>query len=199
MIKILLTFFFVFQLISCEKQFENNAFPVLKFRENQELISSLKTFNNLSMSIPKNMERLDSASFKQLELSFENIKDSYFVNDILAAYTNKDGFTCIISSVKHKNIVYDVLKNQIEPRFLEVYGEENLITGQFSIKDNKVFQIILGDEKITNYKFYIDVLSNNSYQIDYFIPLKNFIKLQEAMEASIFTINVKSKENKDEK
>ena len=59
--------------------------------------------------------------------------------------------------------------------------------------------MILRDEKITNYKFYIDVLSNNSYQIDYFIPVKNFTKLQEAMEASISTINVKSKENKDEK
>ena len=199
MIRILLTLIFVFQSISCEKQYENNAFPSLAFRENQELISSVKRFNNLSMSIPKNMEKLDSVSFKQLELSFENIKDSYFVNDILAAFTNKDGFTCIISSVKHKNIVYDVLKNKVEPRFSEVYGEENLITGQFSIKDNKVFQMILRDEKITNYKFYIDVLSNNSYQIDYFIPAKNFTKLQEAMEASIFTINVKSKENKDEK
>ena len=199
MIRILLTLIFVFQSISCEKQYENNAFPSLVFRENQELISSVKRFNNLSMSIPKNMEKLDSVSFKQLELSFENIKDSYFVNDILAAFTNKDGFTCIISSVKHKNIVYDVLKNKVEPRFSEVYGEENLITGQFSIKDNKVFQMILRDEKITNYKFYIDVLNNNSFQIDYFIPVKNFTKLQEAMEASIFTINVKSKENKDEK
>ena len=199
MIRILLTLIFVFQSISCEKQSGNNAFPSLAFRENRELISSVKTFNNLSMSIPKNMEKLDSASFKQLELSFENIKDSYFVNDILAAYTNKDGFTCIISSVKHKNIVYDVLKNKVEPRFSEVYGEENLITGQFSIKDNKVFQMILRDEKITNYKFYIDVLNNNSFQIDYFIPVKNFTKLLEAMEASIFTINVKSKENKDEK
>ena len=199
MIRILLTLIFVFQSISCEKQYENNAFPSLAFRENQELISSVKRFNNLSMSIPKNMEKLDSVSFKQLELSFENIKDSYFVNDILAAFTNKDGFTCIISSVKHKNIVYDVLKNKVEPRFSEVYGEENLITGQFSIKDNKVFQMILRDEKITNYKFYIDVLNNNSFQIDYFIPVKNFTKLLEAMEASIFTINVKSKENKDEK
>ena len=199
MIRILLTLIFVFQSISCEKQYENNAFPSLVFRENQELISSVKRFNNLSMSIPKNMEKLDSVSFKQLELSFENIKDSYFVNDILAAFTNKDGFTCIISSVKHKNIVYDVLKNKVEPKFSEVYGEENLITGQFSIKDNKVFQMILRDEKITNYKFYIDVLNNNSFQIDYFIPVKNFTKLLEAMEASIFTINVKSKENKDEK
>ena len=199
MIRILLTLIFVFQSISCEKQHENKAFPSLTFRENQELISSVKRFNNLSMSIPKNMEKLDSVSFKQLELSFENIKDSYFVNDILAAFTNKDGFTCIISSVKHKNIVYDVLKNKVEPRFSEVYGEENLITGQFSIKDNKVFQMILRDEKITNYKFYIDVLNNNSFQIDYFIPVKNFTKLLEAMEASIFTINVKSKENKDEK
>ena len=199
MIRILLTLIFVFQSISCEKQYENNAFPSLAFRENQELISSVKRFNNLSMSIPKNMEKLDSVSFKQLELSFENIKDSYFVNDILAAFTNKDGFTCIISSVEHKNIIYDVLKNKVEPRFSEVYGEENLITGQFSIKDNKVFQMILRDEKITNYKFYIDVLNNNSFQIDYFIPVKNFTKLLEAMEASIFTINVKSKENKDEK
>ena len=199
MIRILLTLIFVFQSISCEKQSENNAFPILAFRENQELISSVKIFNNLSMSLPKNMEKLDSESFKKLELSLENIKDSYFVNDVLTAYTNKDGFTCIISSVKHENNVYDILKNQVEPRFLEVYGEDNLITGQFSIKDNKVFQMILRDEKITNYKFYIDVLSNNSYQIDYFIPVKNFTKLQEAMEASIFTINVKSKENKDEK
>ena len=199
MIRILLTLIFVFQSISCEKQHENKAFPSLAFRENQELISSVKRFNNLSMSIPKNMEKLDSVSFKQLELSFENIKDSYFVNDILAAFTNKDGFTCIISSVKHKNIVYDVLKNKVEPRFSEVYGEENLITGQFSIKDNKVFQMTLRDEKITNYKFYIDVLNDNSFQIDYFIPVKNFTKLVEAMEASIFTINVKSKENKDEK
>ena len=199
MIRTLLTLIFVFQSISCEKQSGNNAFPSLVFRENKELISSVKIFNNLSMSLPKNMEKLDSVSFKKLEVSLENIKDSYFVNDVLTAYTNKDGFTCIISSVKHENIVYDVLKNQVEPRFSEVYGEENLITGQFSIKDNKVFQMILRDEKITNYKFYIDVLSNNSYQIDYFIPLKNFTKLQEAMEASIFTINVKSKENKDEK
>ena len=199
MIRILLTLIFVFQSISCEKQSENSAFPSLVFRENKELISSVKIFNNLSMSLPKNMEKLDSESFKKLELSLENIKDSYFVNDVLTAYTNKDGFTCIISSVKHENIVYDVLKNQVEPRFSEVYGEENLITGQFSIKDNKVFQMILRDEKITNYKFYIDVLSNNSYQIDYFIPVKNFTKLLEAMEASIFTINVKSKENKDEK
>ncbi len=199
MIRILLTIIFIFQSISCEKQSENNAFPILVFRENQELISSLKTFNNLSMSVPKNMEELDSESFKKLESSFENIKDSYFTNDILAAYTNKNGFTCIISRVKHKNIVYDVLKNQVEPRFLEEYGEENLITGQFSIKDNKVFQMILRGNKSTNYKLYIDVLNNNSFQIDYFIPLKNFTKLLEAMEASIFTINVKSKENKDEK
>ena len=199
MIRILLTLIFVFQSISCEKQSENSAFPSLVFRENKELISSVKIFNNLSMSLPKNMEKLDSESFKKLELSLENIKDSYFVNDVLTAYTNKDGFTCIISSVKHENIVYDVLKNQVEPRFSEVYGEENLITGQFSIKDNKVFQMILRDEKITNYKFYIDVLNNNSFQIDYFIPVKNFTKLLEAMEASIFTINVKSKENKDEK
>ena len=199
MIRSLLISIFVFQVISCEKDPKNNLFPNLVFRENQELVSSVKIFNNLSISLPKSMEKLDSESFKKLEASLENIKDSYFVNDVLTAYTNKDGFTCIISSVKHENIVYDVLKNQVEPRFLEVYGEDNLITGQFSIKDNKVFQMILGDGNITNYKFYIDVLSNNSYQIDYFIPAKNFTKLQEAMEASISTINVKSKENKDEK
>ena len=70
MIRILLTLIFGFQSISCEKQHENKAFPSLAFRENQELISSVKRFNNLSMSIPKNMEKLDSVSFKQLEFNF---------------------------------------------------------------------------------------------------------------------------------
>ena len=198
MIRVILTLILLFQLISCGTEPDNNSFPNLVFRENELLITPLKTFNNLSISLPKNIDELDSARFSMLESTFENIKDNYFIIDVLAAYTNDDGFACIISSVENEEIIYDVIKNQVEPNFINRYGKDKLVTGQFSIKGNKVFQMMSKNNNITNYKFYIDVVNKNSFQIDYFIPPKNFIKLQEAMEASISTVNVKNKENKNE-
>ena len=198
MIRVILILITLFQGISCGTEPRNNSFPNLVFRENELLITPLKTFNNLSISLPKNIDELDSARFSIVESTFENIKDNYFIIDVLAAYTNKDGFACIISSVENEEIVYDVIKNQVEPNLIEHYGEDKLVTGQFSIKGNKVFQMMSKNKNITNYKFYIDVVNKKSFQIDYFIPEKNFIILQEAMEASISTVNVKNKENKNE-
>ena len=60
--------------------------------------------------------------------------------------------------------------------------------GQFLINGVETIQFITNKVKFVNYKLYVDVMNNICYQIDYFISIDNFVKLQEAMEASISTI-----------
>ena len=199
MSRILLTLIFVFQSISCEKQSEKNAFPNVIFRENKSLISSVIYFDKLSIALPKGLTKIEKSDFNKLEKQFENLDKPYFNVDVLSIYSNGNGFMFMISKLTHEEIIYDVVNNKVGPDLIEVYGQDNFNKFEFSINNNPVLQFVGQGEKLVNYKLFVNVLNNQCFQIDYFIPINNYIKLTEAMEASISTINIRSKENKDEK
>ena len=178
------------QIISCGEKSRNNEFPNLIFRNNESLVSQMITFDKISLSIPSNLEKIVGDKYLNIEENLETLDSSYFSTDVLSIYQSLDGMVFIVSKIKDEKIIYNRLDKTFESGLTKSFEAKETKRGQFSINGVEAVQFITNKGEIVNYKLYIDVMKNKCYQIDYFIPLNNFIKLQEMMEASISTIKI---------
>ena len=96
-----------------------------------------------------------------------------------------------ISKINEPYIIYDKLNNEFELHLIKAFGASETNRGQFLINNRATVQFITTNNDYVNYKLYFNVLGKNCYLIDYFVPVKNFIKFQPVMESSISTITIK--------
>ena len=145
-------------------------------------------YDNISLSIPSNLEKIVGDKYLNIEKNIETLDSSYFKTDVLSIYQSLDGMVCIISKIVDEKLIYDRLGKEFELGLTKSFGAKETKRGQFLVNGLETVQFISNRGKIVNYKLYIDVMKKNCYQIDYFVPIENFVKLQEYMEASISTI-----------
>ena len=188
--RIIIILLILSQVISCDEKSQSDEFPNLIFRNNESLVSQMITYDNISLSIPSNLEKIAGDKYLNIEKNLETLDSSYFSTDVLSIYQSLDGMVCIISKIKDEKTIYDRLDKKFESGLTKSFEVKETKRGQFSINGVEAVQFITNKGKIVNYKLYIDVMKNNCYQIDYFIPLKIFTKLQKGMEASISTIRI---------
>ena len=182
--------FIIFQILSCEMKSQNDEFPNLIFRENKVLIGPEIDYNGVALSMPIDIEKMDSEDYTMIERYLENVEDSYFDTDVLAVYINKRGMVCIISKIKNEREIFSKLDKVFEENLIQSFGAKETRRGQFSINGLKVVQFITSKTGIINYKLYTNVKKSNCHQIDYFIPAEYYVKFRESMEASIATVRL---------
>ena len=178
------------QVINCGEKSQSDEFPNLIFRNDESLVSQIITYDNISLSIPSNLEKIVGDKYLNIEKNIETLDSSYFKTDVLSIYQSLDGMVCIISKIRDEKTIYDRLDKEFESGLTKSFGAKETKRGQFLINGVETVQFISNKGKIVNYKLYIDVMKKNCYQIDYFVPIKSFVKSQMVMEASISTIKI---------
>ena len=191
--RLILHVLFLLHFINCGQVSKSEEFPTLIFRKSQLLADHLIEYDNLSLYISSNFEKLVGKKYISIENKLESIDNSYFNTDVLGIYQNSNGMVCIISSISGKNQIYQSLDKDFEEILAKGSINQESVRGQFLVNGIETVQFITNQGKIINYKLYIDVLNNTCFQIDYFIPNENFIKFEPVMEASISSISIKRK------
>jgi len=186
--RIFIILLILYQVINCGEKSQSDEFPNLIFRNDESLASQMITYDNLSLSIPSNLEKIVGDKYLNIEKNIETLDSSYFKTDVLSIYQSLDGMVCIISKIIDEKSIYYRLDKEFELGLTKSFGTKETKRGQFLINGLETVQFISNKGKIVNYKLYIDVMKKNCYQIDYFVPIENFVKLQKSMEASISTI-----------
>ncbi len=186
--RIFIILLIVYQIINCGEKPQSNEFPNLIFRNDESLVPQVINYDNISLSIPSNLEKIVGDKYLNIEKNIETLDSSYFKTDVLSIYQSLDGMVCIISKIVDEKLIYDRLGKEFELGLTKSFGTKETKRGQFLINGLETVQFISNRGKIVNYKLYIDVMKKNCYQIDYFVPIENFVKLQMYMEASISTI-----------
>ena len=179
------------QNINCGTKNNLNEFPELVFRYDKSLLSSPSNFENLSLSIPLNFEKVSGDKYQSIEKKIEANEDSYFDKDILSIYQHQDGHVIIISKINDLKNIYGRLNKDFELGLIEVLGASETNRGQFLINNQETVQFITTNANFVNYKLFYNALNNNCYHIDYFIPLNKFVRFQPSIEASISTFKIK--------
>jgi len=180
----------LYQVINCGEKPQIDEFPNLIFRSDQTLASKMINYDNISLSIPSDLEKIVGDKYLNIEKNIETLDSSYFKTDVLSIYQSVDGMVCIISKIIDEKSIYHKLDKEFELGLTRSFGAEETKRGQFLINGLETVQFISNKGKIVNYKLYIDVMKKNCYQIDYFVPIENFVNLQRSMEASISTIRL---------
>ena len=186
--RIFIILLILYQVINCGEKSQSDEFPNLIFRNDESLASQMITYDNISLSIPSNLEKIVGDKYLNIEKNIETLDSSYFKTDVLSIYQSLDGMVCIISKIIDEKSIYYRLNKEFELGLTKSFGTKETKRGQFLINGLETVQFISNKGKIVNYKLYIDVMKKNCYQIDYFVPIENFVKLQRLMEASISTI-----------
>ena len=179
------------QNINCGTKNNLNEFPELVFRYDKSLLSSPSNFENLSLSIPLNFEKVSGDKYQSIEKKLEANEDSYFDKDILSIYQHQDGHVIIISKINDLKNIYGRLNKDFELGLIEVLGASETNRGQFLINNQETVQFITTNANFVNYKLFYNALNNNCYHVDYFIPLNKFVIFQPSIEASISTFKIK--------
>ena len=179
------------QNINCRTKNNLNEFPQLVFRYDKSLLLPTSNFENLSLSIPLNFEKVSGDKYLSVVKKLEANGDSYFDKDILSIYQHSDGHVIVISKINDLKSIYGRLDKDFELGLIEISGASETNRGQFLIDNKETVQYITTYNTFVNYKLFFDILKNKCYQIDYFIPLNKFITFQSSVEASISTFKIK--------
>ena len=179
------------QNINCRTKNNLNEFPELVFRYDKSLLLPTSNFENLSLSIPLNFEKVSGDKYLSVVKKLEANADSYFDKDILSIYQHSDGHVIVISKINDLKSIYGRLDKDFELGLIEISGASETNRGQFLIDNKETVQYITTYNTFVNYKLFFDILKNKCYQIDYFIPLNKFITFQSSVEASISTFKIK--------
>ena len=179
------------QNINCRTKNNLNEFPQLVFRYDKSLLLPTSNFENLSLSIPLNFEKVSGDKYLSVVKKLEANADSYFDKDILSIYQHSDGHVIVISKINDLKSIYGRLDKDFELGLIEISGASETNRGQFLIDNKETVQYITTYNTFVNYKLFFDILKNKCYQIDYFIPLNKFITFQSSVEASISTFKIK--------
>jgi len=179
------------QNINCGTKNNFHEFPELVFRYDKSLLSPKINIKNLSLSIPLNFEPVSGDKYRSIEKKLETFKDNYFDTDLLSIYQNIDGQVIFISKLNDSKNIFDRFNNEFELHLIKTFGASETNRGQFLINNKETVQFITANDIYVNYKLFYNVMSKNCYLVDYFVPIRNFIKFQPIMESSISTITIK--------
>ena len=179
---------FSLQSLSCGTKNSSSEFPELIFRRDDALLSSSLTIGNLSLSIPLDHEEITGEDFSNVEEKFETGDSNFFNVDLLSAYQYSNGQVIFVSKILEIKQIYNLLNEDYELGLIQILNASKTEKGQFLVNGQETVQYITANDSFINYRLFYNVKSNNSYIIDYFVPLKLFAKLQSSLEASISTI-----------
>ena len=179
---------FSLQSLSCGTKNSSSEFPELIFRRDDALLSSSLTIDNLSLSIPLDYEEITGENFSNVEEKFETGDNNFFNVDLLSAYQYSNGQVIFVSKILERKQIYNLLNEDYESGLIQILNASKTEKGQFLVNGQETVQYITANDSFINYRLFYNVKSNNSYIIDYFVPLKLFAKLQSSLEASISTI-----------
>ena len=179
---------FSLQSLSCGTKNSSSEFPELIFRRDDALLSSSLTIGNLSLSIPLDHEEITGEDFSNVEEKFETGDSNFFNVDLLSAYQYSNGQVIFVSKILEIKQIYNLLNEDYESGLIQILNASKTEKGQFLVNGQETVQYITANDSFINYRLFYNVKSNNSYIIDYFVPLKLFAKLQSSLEASISTI-----------
>ena len=179
---------FSLQSLSCGTKNSSSEFPELIFRRDDALLSSSLTIGNLSLSIPLDHEEITGEDFSNVEEKFETGDNNFFNVDLLSAYQYSNGQVIFVSKILERKQIYKLLNEDYELGLIQILNASKTEKGQFLVNGQETVQYITANDSFINYRLFYNVKSNNSYIIDYFVPLKLFAKLQSSLEASISTI-----------
>ena len=179
---------FSLQSLSCGTKNSSSEFPELIFRRDDALLSSSLTIDKLSLSIPLDYEQITGENFSNVEEKFETGDNNFFNVDLLSAYQYSNGQVIFVSKILERKQIYNLLNEDYESGLIQILNASKTEKGQFLVNGRETVQYITSNDSFINYRLFYNVKSNNSYIIDYFVPLKLFAKLQSSLEASISTI-----------
>ncbi len=182
---------FSLQSLNCGTNDSSSEFPELVFRRDNALLSSVLTFDNLSLSIPLDYEELTGEKYSNVEEKFEIGDNNYFNVDLLSAYQYPHGQVIFISKILETKQIYNFLNEDYELGLIEILNASKTEKGKFLVNGQETVQYITANNSFINYRLFYNVKNKNSYMIDYFVPLKLFAKLQSSLESSISTITIK--------
>ena len=188
--RIFILLLIAYQIINCGEKSKSDEFPDLIFRSDKSLVTQMIAFDKISLFIHSELKKIVGDQYLKIEKNIETLDSSYFKTDVLSIYQSLDGMVFIISKIIDEKSIYNSLDKEFELGLTKSFGAKETKKGQFLINGVETVQFISSKGKIINYKLYIDVMKKKCYQIDYFVPLENFVNLQSLMEASISTIKI---------
>ena len=137
----ILTFFIISSLIinSCTSSQANEEFPELIFRNHPELLGVTIGFGSFSFELPKTYEQLDTLQFDRLKEVLSDSANSFFENELLAAFTDEDISILLISRVKTKDALLK-LDEAYSDYQLSIPGAQNINRSTFSLNGINIIQ-----------------------------------------------------------
>ena len=112
--RIFIILLILYQVINCGEKSQSDEFPNLIFRNDESLASQMITYDNISLSIPSNLEKIVGDKYLNIEKNIETLDSSYFKTDVLSIYQSLDGMVCIISKIRDEKTIYDRLDKEFE-------------------------------------------------------------------------------------
>ena len=95
----------------CTSSQANEEFPELIFRNQPELLGITLGFGSFSFKLPKTYDQLDTLEFDRLKEVLSDSANSFFDNELLAAFTDEDISILLISKVNTKDALLKLVSH----------------------------------------------------------------------------------------
>ena len=192
----ILTFFIISSLIinSCTSSQANEEFPELIFRNHPELLGVTIGFGSFSFELPKTYEQLDTLQFDRLKEVLSDSANSFFENELLAAFTDEDISILLISRVKTKDALLK-LDEAYSDYQLSIPGAQNINRSTFSLNGINIIQYEISSEIMRRIKLFF-TMSHEVFCLEFGVRNSNYNDKVIEFESSLSTLKNVIKDTK---
>ena len=192
----LLTFFIISSLVinGCTSSQANEEFPELIFRNQPELLGVILGFGSFSFKLPKTYDQLDTLQFDRLKEVLSDSGNSFFENELLAAFTDEDISILLISKVNTKDALLK-LDEAYSDYQLSMPGAQNINRSTFSLNGINIIQYEISSVTMRRIKLFF-TMSREVFCLEFSVRNSNYNDKIIGFESSLSTLKNVIKDTK---
>ena len=192
----LLTFFIISSLLinGCTGSQSNEEFPELIFRNQPELLGVTLGFGSFSFELPKTYDQLDTLKFDRLKEILSDSGNTFFENELLAAFTDEDISILMISKINTKDALLK-LDEAYSDYQLSIPGAQSINRTTFSLNGINIIQYEISSEIMRRIKLFF-TMSHDVFCLEFSVRNSNYNDKIIEFESSLSTLKNVIKDTK---
>jgi len=190
------TFFIISSLVinGCTSSQANEDFPELIFRNQPELLGVTLGFGSFSFKLPKTYDQLDTLQFNRLKEVLSDSENSFFENELLAAFTDEDISILLVSKVNTKDALLK-LDEAYSDYQLSIPGAQNINRTTFSLNGINIIQYEISSEIMRRIKLFF-TMSHDVFCLEFSVRNSSYNDKIIGFESSLSTLKNVIKDTK---
>ena len=190
------TFFIISSLVinGCTGSQANEEFPELIFRNQPELLGVTLGFGSFSFKLPKTYDQLDTLQFDRLKEVLSDSENSFFENELLAAFTDEDISILLVSKVNTKDALLK-LDEAYSDYQLSIPGAKSINRTTFSLNGINIIQYEISSEIMRRIKLFF-TMSHDVFCLEFSVRNSSYNDKIIGFESSLSTLKNVIKDTK---